>query len=134
MLPTILSITRRVFRYFIESFEHYGGTVVLEDIFSQGKLDTAAIIAHYRALPEEPDFIYISSYMPDLGTLIKEIRTAGINTPIYGGDAYDDPALFDLLGPEYGNDIYWDSHSFNSEEAVPDLTNTMKPKNSTVLC
>ncbi len=114
-----IDYTKSLSRYFIESFEHYGGTVLLEDVFSQGKLDTAAIIAHYRALPEEPDFIYISSYMPDLGTLIKEIRTAGINTPIYGGDAYDDPALFELLGPEYGTDIYWDSHSFNSEEAVP---------------
>ena len=38
--------------------------------------------------------------------------------PIYGGDAYDD-RHFELLGPEFGNKIYWDSHSFNSEEAVP---------------
>ncbi len=114
-----IDYTKSLSRYFIESFEHHGGTVLREDVFSQGKVDTAALIAHYKALPEKPDFIYISSYLPDLGTLIKEMRTAGIDSPIYGGDAYDDPALFDLLGPEFGNDVIWASHTFASEEAVP---------------
>ena len=114
-----IDYTKSLSRYFVECFERLGGKVLREDVFSQGKVDTAALIAHYKALPEKPDFIYISSYMPDLGTIIKEFRTAGIDSPIYGGDAYDDPALFDLLGPEFGNKIFWDSHSYNSEEAVP---------------
>lgn len=114
-----IDYTKSLSRYFVESFKHHGGEVVREDVFSQGKVDTAALIAHYKALSEKPDFIYISSYLPDLGTLIKEMRTAGIDSPIYGGDSYDDPALFDLLGPEFGNKIVWSSHTFASEEAVP---------------
>lgn len=114
-----IDYTKSLSRYFVESFERLGGTILREDIFSQGKVDTAALIAHYKALPEAPDFIYISSYMPDLGTLIKEFRTAGIDLPIYGGDAYDDPALFDLLGANFGNNVMWDTHSFVSEKAVP---------------
>lgn len=114
-----IDYTKSLSRYFVECFERLGGEVVREDIFSQGKVDTAALIAHYKALPSKPDFIYISSYMPDLGTIIKEMRAAGIDSPVYGGDAYDDPALFDLLGTEFGNDVIWDSHTFNSEEAVP---------------
>ncbi len=117
-----IDYTKSLSRYFVECFERLGGTVLREDIFSQGKVDTAALIAHYKALPETPDFIYISSYMPDLGTIIKEMRTAGIDSPIYGGDAYDDPALFDLLGADFGNNVIWDSHSYNSEEAVPGFT------------
>lgn len=117
-----IDYTKSLSRYFVECFKKLGGEVVREDIFSQGKVDTAALIAHYRALPKKPDFIYISSYMPDLGTLIKEMRTAGIDSPIYGGDAYDDPALFELLGPEFGNNVFWDSHSYNSEEAVKGFT------------
>jgi branched-chain amino acid transport system substrate-binding protein len=117
-----IDYTKSLSRYFVECFTRLGGVVLREDIFSQGKVDTAALIAHYKALPEEPDFIYISSYMPDLGTIIKEMRTAGIDKPIYGGDAYDDPALFDLLGPDFGNNVIWDSHSYNSEEAVPGFT------------
>jgi len=114
-----IDYTKSLSRYFVECFTKLGGKVLREDIFSQGKVDTAALIAHYKALPEKPDFIYISSYMPDLGTIIKEMRTAGIDSPVYGGDAYDDPALFELLGPEFGNDIIWDSHTFSSKEAVP---------------
>jgi len=114
-----IDYTKSLSRYFVQCFERLGGTVLREDVFSQGKVDTAALIAHYKALPETPDFIYISSYMPDLGTIIKEFRTAGIDSPIYGGDAYDDPSLFDLLGPDFGNNVIWDTHSYNSEEAVP---------------
>lgn len=117
-----IDYTKSLSRYFIESFTAQGGEVLLEDTFSQGRVDTAALIAHYRAFPEPPDFIYVSSYMPDLGTVLKEFRTAGIDVPIYGGDAYDDPALFELLGAEFGNDIIYDTHSFLSEDAVPGFT------------
>ena len=44
--------------------------------------------------------------MPDLGLIIRTIREAGITAPIMGGDSYDDPGLFQALGPQYGNDIY----------------------------
>ncbi|MDR3052929.1 MAG: ABC transporter substrate-binding protein [Coriobacteriales bacterium] len=114
-----IDYTKSLSRYFVESFEQQGGTVMLEDVVSQGKIDTAALLAHYRSLSPEPDFIYISSYMPDLGTMIKEFRAAGINKPVYGGDAYDDPALFELLGSSMGNDVLYDTHSYLSEAAVP---------------
>ena len=117
-----IDYTKSLSRYFIDAFEHYGGTVLLEDVFSQGKVDTASLIAHYKGLEETPDFIYFSSYMPDLGTVIKEFRSAGIDTPIYGGDAYDDPALAELLGPEFCNDIVFDTHAFISEDACPGFT------------
>jgi branched-chain amino acid transport system substrate-binding protein len=114
-----IDYTKSLSRYFVESFSALGGTVLQEDIFSQGKVDTAALVAHYRAFDPKPDFIYVSSYMPDLGTVLKEFRTAGIDVPIFGGDAYDDPALFELLGTDMGNDIYYDTHSYLSTEAVP---------------
>jgi branched-chain amino acid transport system substrate-binding protein len=113
-----IDYTKSLSRYFVESFTALGGQVLQEDTVSQGKVDTAALVAHYRALSPKPDFIYVSSYMPDLGTMLKEFRTAGIDVPIYGGDAYDDPALFELLGTDMGNDIYYDTHSYLSEAAV----------------
>ncbi|MDR1799902.1 MAG: ABC transporter substrate-binding protein [Bifidobacteriaceae bacterium] len=113
-----IDYTKSLSQYFKVSFEGLGGTVLKEDIFSQGKVDTAAFIANYRSLDPAPDFIYVSSYMPDLGTVLKDFRTAGIDIPIYGGDAYDDPALAELLGPDFANDIVFDTHSYLSEEAV----------------
>ncbi|MDR1825048.1 MAG: ABC transporter substrate-binding protein [Bifidobacteriaceae bacterium] len=114
-----IDYTKSLSEYFKVSFENLGGTVLKEDIFSQGKVDTAAFIANYRSLDPAPDFIYVSSYMPDLGTVLKDFRTAGIDIPIYGGDAYDDPALAELLGADFANDIVFDTHSYLSEEAVP---------------
>jgi branched-chain amino acid transport system substrate-binding protein len=116
-----IDYTKSLSRYFVESFKALGGKVLLEDTVSQGKIDTAALLAHYKSLPSKPDFIYISSYMPDLGTMIKEFRAAGIKVPIYGGDAYDDPALFELLGADMGNDVFYDTHSYLSVDAVPNF-------------
>lgn len=114
-----IDYTKSLSKYFVEAFEYGGGNILAEDIFSQGKIDTAALIAHYKSLPETPDFIFASSYMPDLGTLIKEFRTAGIDVPIYGGDAYDDPALFELLGAEMSHDVVFSTHGFINEDATP---------------
>jgi len=122
IVDDFIDYTKSLGKYFVDCYERLGGSVLREDHFNQGGVDTAALIAHYRALPSKPDCIYISSYMPDLGTIIKEFRMAGITEPIYGGDAYDDPEMFVLLGANYGNDIIWDTHAFASEEAVPGFT------------
>jgi branched-chain amino acid transport system substrate-binding protein len=74
-----------------------------------------------KALPEQPDFYYISSYMPDLGLIIRTMREAGIAQPILGGDSYDDPGLFKALGPEYGNDIVFASHTWVSPDTSPQM-------------
>jgi branched-chain amino acid transport system substrate-binding protein len=57
--------------------------------------------------------------MPDLATIIRTIRESGINVPIVGGDSYDDPGLFKALGPEYGSDIYYDTHTFLAPGVSP---------------
>src|SRR5690625_8002575 len=57
--------------------------------------------------------------MPDLGLIIRDIRAAGIDTPYYGGDSYDDPELWSVLGADYGNDVTYSTHAFLSEEANP---------------
>ena len=58
--------------------------------------------------------------MPDLGTIIKEFRTAGIIL-IYGGDAYDDPASSSCWARTLAT-TFSGIHSFASEEAVPGFT------------
>ncbi|MCL2819128.1 MAG: ABC transporter substrate-binding protein, partial [Actinomycetia bacterium] len=117
-----ISYTETLTQYFKESFEGQGGEVVLEDTIVHGKIDTAALLAHYKSLPEEPDAIWISAYPDALGPAIKEFRGAGITVPIYGGDVMDDPELHEMWGPENGTDILYAAHSFLSEEAVPGFT------------
>ncbi|MDY0088210.1 MAG: ABC transporter substrate-binding protein [Coriobacteriia bacterium] len=114
-----IDYTKSLSRYFIERFEELGGEVMFEDTYTQGQADVSAQLARVKALPKQPDFIYVSSYMPDLALIIRTLRESGINQPVIGGDAYDDPALWEALGTEYGSDVYYDTHCFMSNEANP---------------
>jgi branched-chain amino acid transport system substrate-binding protein len=123
---TFIDYTTSLSQYFIEDFKSLGGQVVFEDTYTQGDQDFSAQLARIKALPQLPDFIYISSYNPDLTTIIRTIREAGIKTPIMGGDSYDDPALWEGVGPDYGNDIYFVTHSWMGPEAGQKIVDFLK--------
>lgn len=118
---TFLEYTVTLSQYFIEHMKNLGGTVIAEDKYTQGDQDFSAQLARIQSLPEKPDVLFISSYMPDLGTIIKSIREVGITTPIMGGDSYDDPGLFAALGDAYGDNIWFITHSYMQEGAAPGM-------------
>jgi len=122
---TFIDYTKSLSRYFIVHFKKLGGTILFEDTYVQGGQDFSAQLARLKAA-KKPDFIFISSYMPDLGTIIRAIREAGISAPVVGGDSYDDPGLFKALGEKYGSDIYFDTHSFLAPGVTPDMENFLK--------
>lgn len=115
-----IDYTKSLSRYFIQRFEQLGGEIVFEDTYTQGQQDFSAQLARIKKEVDKLDFIYISSYMPDLSLMIRSLRENGIDLPIFGGDAYDDPSLFEGLKGDYGNDIYFDTHAFLSSEAHDD--------------
>lgn len=117
-----IDYTKSLSKYFIERYEELGGEVIFEDSYTQGQSDVSAQLARIKALDEKPDFIYVSSYMPDLGLIIRTLRESGIDQPIIGGDSYDDPALFEALGEQYGNDVYFDTHGYLSDAANPNYS------------
>ncbi|HSH26721.1 MAG TPA: ABC transporter substrate-binding protein [Wenzhouxiangella sp.] len=115
-----LDYTESLSRYFMESWENAGGTVVAEDKYSGGG-DFSAQLQRLRNEIDNVDVIYISVYNPDLAQFIREIRASGIDTMILGGDGYDGPELSESLGEEHGNNIYYVTHAFLSEEANPNI-------------
>jgi len=118
---TFIDYTKSLSRYFIEAFKHLGGTVIFEDKYTQGDQDFSAQLARLKAADPKPDFLYISSYMPDLATIIRTIRESGLNYPVFGGDSYDDPGLFSALGTQYGSDVTFVTHSFIAPGVTPDM-------------
>ncbi|MFN3307980.1 MAG: ABC transporter substrate-binding protein [Anaerolineales bacterium] len=118
---TFIDYTKSLSRYFIVAFKNLGGEVMFEDTYTQGAQDFSAQLARIQALEKKPDFLYISSYMPDLGMIIRTIREAGVDLPIVGGDSYDDPGLFEALGAEYGSNIYFTTHSWVSPDTSPEM-------------
>lgn len=110
--------------YFTEHFASLGGEIVGSDTYLQGDADFSAQIQRIQDLESEPDGLFISSYAPDLGTIVRQTRAAGITTPIFGGDTYDDSEFWAVVGPELGNDIYFATHGWLGPEAgegLPDF-------------
>ncbi len=116
-----IAYTKSLSKYFVEHFEALGGEILLEDTYTNGDNDFSAQLARLQALDEKPDVIFVSSYGQDIGVIIRSLREVGFDAPVLGGDAYDDPAMIEALGPTLGNDIYFVTHTWMGEEAHPDM-------------
>lgn len=118
---TFIDYTVSLSQYFKDSWENLGGNLVGEDTYTNGDLEFGAQLQRLQAVADEVDVIYISVYNPDLAQFIREIRAAGIDTPILGGDGYDGPELSEVLGAEFGNGVHYVTHAFLSEDANPNM-------------
>jgi branched-chain amino acid transport system substrate-binding protein len=116
-----IQYTKDLGEYFTQAWEDGGGTIAYQEKYTQGAADFSAQLSRMKAQPTQPDFYYISSYMPDLGLIIRTMREAGITAPIMGGDSYDDPGLFQALGSQYGNDIVFATHTWVSPDTSPQM-------------
>jgi branched-chain amino acid transport system substrate-binding protein len=117
---TFIDYTKSLSRYFIDSFEYAGGEVFGEDTYTQGAQDFSAQLQRIQALPQQPDVYFVSSYQPDLGTIIRAMRGAGITAPIFGGDSYDDPQLVKTLADQ-GKDVFFITHTYATPDAGPNM-------------
>lgn len=110
--------TRLLAGYFKERFSSadIGGRIVLEDEYGDKATDFSAQIEKIKALPEQPDFCYISAMPYNIGQVVKQMRDAGITGPIVGGDGYDDPAWVAAAGPE-SNNVFFTTHALNDPTA-----------------
>ena len=121
-----IAYTQSLSKYFVAHFDNIGGKIILEDTYTNGDNDFSAQIARLQALGEKPDVIFISSYGTDVGVIVRALREIGIDSPVLGGDAYDDPALHENLGETFGNDVYFVTHTWMGPEASPDMPTFLK--------
>ncbi|MEJ2359686.1 MAG: ABC transporter substrate-binding protein, partial [Deinococcales bacterium] len=92
--------------------------VLLEDSYKSGDTSYSAQITKLKALSTQPDFLYISAMPDDIGTIVKQVRQAGVNLPIVGGDGYDTPLLVQVAGPA-SNDVYFTTHALMTMDSTP---------------
>ncbi len=79
--------------WFGQSFEHHGGKVVGKLSHSLGTTDWSPQIAQIKAMDPAPDAIMLSSMLPDVGILIRQLKANGYQGWIVGTDGFDDPSL-----------------------------------------
>ena len=85
--------------WFGDVIEAGGGKVLSKMNFSFGTSDWSPQIAEMKALGEPIDAVYISSIMPDIAVLIRQLKSAGIDAYVIGSDGFDDPSL-DAIGSD----------------------------------
>jgi branched-chain amino acid transport system substrate-binding protein len=98
-------------RYFKSRFIELGGTILLEDNYTDSETDFSAQISRIKALPKQPDFYYIASMPYNIGRIVRQLREAGITGPIIGGDGDDTPDLVNIARNASDN-VFFTTHAF----------------------
>lgn len=88
--------TNKVPEYWGEAFEELGGEVVGSDSFTVGQQDFSAIVTGISQISPAPDVIMTSAYEPDFPAFIRQLRAAGVDSPVIGSDGIDTPTILDL--------------------------------------
>lgn len=107
-------------KYFKERYTELGGTIALEDTYSQGDTDFSAQITRLKALTPQPQLLYVAALQAsDAGAIAKQIRDAGITLPMVGGDGYDGPELVGVGGKGAEN-VFFTTHALISADKGTD--------------
>ena len=118
LLDATLEYDKSICDGFLEYWSKLGGEVIGVDTFMQDDPSIASQITRYKnaaAEKGEPEVLMLCSYVPGAVSAIRQIRAAGIDVPILGGDSMDGdywvegiPGLSDhytvTFGSMYGDD------------------------------
>ena len=88
--------TLKLPQYFGQAFTAKGGTLLGEGTFSMGQQDFGAEVTKIAAMDPRPDVIMTAAYEPDFPAFVRQLRGAGVTTPILGSDGIDSPTTFGL--------------------------------------
>jgi branched-chain amino acid transport system substrate-binding protein len=95
-----LSYTSETPKWFVDAFQHGGGTSAGSVQFTIGQQDLSPQVTQIASMNPQPDVIYTTMFMPDIGTFMKQLRGAGVTTPIIGADGFDDLSILQFAGTD----------------------------------
>ena len=119
---TAYVVTNEALTFFIDLERvfaaNFNGVILGRDVVAMGQPDYSAVISNIRNAGEV-DVIVGNDFFPFVGTFIKQLRDAGVDTPVLGNSTYSSQALPELVGRDRVQEIYYVSQSFY-EGANPD--------------
>ena len=83
-------------KFFRERFTAGGGTVVLEQKFSEGDKDFRAQLTAIRAAGV--DGVFVPAYYTEAALICKQARELGLTVPLLGTDGWESPELIAIGG------------------------------------
>jgi len=109
-----------LYQYFSERLKELGGEIVLTQTFAHDNYNIDKQIKALKALPKEPEFIYLAAGPTEGPAIIKQLRDAGYQGLIVGGDAFTAKKLLSVLG-DTANNITYTTHGVIN----PEFTNLL---------
>jgi branched-chain amino acid transport system substrate-binding protein len=88
---------------FTEAYKAAGGTIVAAETINPDDKDFSAVISKVKGA--SPDAVYYGGEYPQAGPLAQQMKAAGLNKPLMGGDGIYDPAYIELAGKSSNGDL-----------------------------
>ncbi|HEU5487141.1 MAG TPA: branched-chain amino acid ABC transporter substrate-binding protein, partial [Microlunatus sp.] len=88
---------------FTEAFKSAGGEVVAAETINPDDKDFSAVINKVKG--SSPQAVYYGGEYPQAGPLSQQMKAAGLNVPLMGGDGIFDPAFIELAGSTSDGDL-----------------------------
>lgn len=85
--------TKNLPRYFAEVFTKGGGTIASEQQYQISAGDFSAVATKIANLSPKPDVIFTPMFPPDTQVFMRQLRQAGVTTPVISSDGNLDPSL-----------------------------------------
>ena len=126
IVDTFSDYTRTLAEYWSAAYEHAGCEVLKTVNYLKGDMTFAAQTEELLNLDPSPDVVMLSADSPDNGLIVREIRAAGIDAAIVGGDALDTGEFFGAIGAEAGNDIFPTTFFWLGEESGEDMVHFLE--------
>jgi branched-chain amino acid transport system substrate-binding protein len=106
--------TKDMTGFFSNAFaEICGGTVAGEDTFKIGQTEFGPAVTKIQNADPAPDVIFSPIFVPDSGAFLKQLRSAGVETPFITTDGNDSSLFVDSGGSAVDGTVY-STHGFNS--------------------
>jgi branched-chain amino acid transport system substrate-binding protein len=88
---------------FTDEFKKLGGQVVAAQTINPDDSNYQAVISAIK--PSAPQAVYYGGEYPQAGPLSQQMKAAGLNVPLMGGDGIYDPKYITLAGKTSTNDL-----------------------------
>lgn len=97
-----------------EVYEADGGEMVGTDKVDSlgGQSDFASTISKIERLDPPPDVINVQMIFPNVGTFVKQLRAAGLDTPVLGNVTLQTRELPKLVGPAGSHDVFYSAQVY----------------------
>jgi ABC-type branched-chain amino acid transport systems, periplasmic component len=90
-------------QYFTEAFKAGGGTIVAAETINPDESNYGPVVS--KVAPAKPAAVYYGGEYPQAGPLSQQMKAAGLNVPLMGGDGIFDPTFIQLAGATSNGDL-----------------------------